>query len=270
MKYFFNIFTFIFNIFLISCKDGSTPPAPSPPPSPEFSFRVTVKDLNENPVPGLRISGGNIIPVEIIPGYRAVALGIYKLRMAAELPPMNAIVFQDSIYMIYGEADMSRAVLGYTSANGTFECNNQLRFPSVLNPPLFSSTTVNGETSGWFKIIDTAKIVLKDTSKPQYPAQIFYQAIKPGINEFHIIWNPLGESKMENNNRTSSSSSYKVFPPPPNKFCNQINIQDASGSSQSLYLVEEGSINPEICEMPPPPPAGSFDVRFVSSRMCEV
>jgi hypothetical protein len=52
---------------------------------------------------------------------------------------------------------------------------------------------------------------------------------------------------------------------------NKVTIQDALGRSQTIYLGSEGQIRNELSffELPPAPPAGSFDVRFQSQRMLE-
>jgi len=55
---------------------------------------------------------------------------------------------------------------------------------------------------------------------------------------------------------------------------NRITFRDAAGRSQTLYLAVAGDArgNPaeaEMFELPPPPPGGVFDVRFVSGRMLE-
>jgi len=52
---------------------------------------------------------------------------------------------------------------------------------------------------------------------------------------------------------------------------NRVTITDATGRSQSLYLGGEGRIRNELSyfELPPAPPAGSYDVRFSSQRMVE-
>jgi hypothetical protein len=48
----------------------------------------------------------------------------------------------------------------------------------------------------------------------------------------------------------------------------KITITDATGKSTTLYSVDDG-VNLNQFEMPPMPPAGSFDVRFSSNRMVE-
>jgi hypothetical protein len=52
---------------------------------------------------------------------------------------------------------------------------------------------------------------------------------------------------------------------------NKITITDAYGRSQTLYLGDEGQVRNELSffELPPTPPAGAYDVRFVSQRMVE-
>lgn len=52
---------------------------------------------------------------------------------------------------------------------------------------------------------------------------------------------------------------------------NRITVTDAAGRSQSLYLdgEERTGSDPGMFELPPPPPAGAFDVRFTSQRMVE-
>jgi hypothetical protein len=48
----------------------------------------------------------------------------------------------------------------------------------------------------------------------------------------------------------------------------KITITDATGKSTTLYSVD-GGVNLNQFEMPPMPPAGSFDVRFSSNRIAE-
>ncbi|HLF15661.1 MAG TPA: FlgD immunoglobulin-like domain containing protein [Bacteroidota bacterium] len=52
---------------------------------------------------------------------------------------------------------------------------------------------------------------------------------------------------------------------------NKVTIQDAAGRSQTLYLGGDGQMRNELSfyELPPVPPAGSYDVRFASQRMVE-
>jgi hypothetical protein len=52
---------------------------------------------------------------------------------------------------------------------------------------------------------------------------------------------------------------------------NKVTVQDALGRSQTIYLGSEGQLRNELSffELPPAPPAGSFDVRFQSQRMVE-
>jgi hypothetical protein len=52
---------------------------------------------------------------------------------------------------------------------------------------------------------------------------------------------------------------------------NRVTITDATGRSQSLYIGNDGQLGNELSfyEMPPVPPAGSYDVRFASQRMVE-
>lgn len=52
---------------------------------------------------------------------------------------------------------------------------------------------------------------------------------------------------------------------------NRVTIQDATGRTQTLYVGGEGQLRNELSffELPPAPPAGSYDVRFASQRMVE-
>ncbi len=49
---------------------------------------------------------------------------------------------------------------------------------------------------------------------------------------------------------------------------NKLNISDANGNIQSLYIVEQNMLPHEVSyyELPPLPPAGGFDARFVSTQ----
>ncbi len=48
----------------------------------------------------------------------------------------------------------------------------------------------------------------------------------------------------------------------------KITITDAAGISSTLYAVK-GEVDLDQYEMPPMPPAGSFDIRFSSGRIAE-
>lgn len=51
---------------------------------------------------------------------------------------------------------------------------------------------------------------------------------------------------------------------------NRLEIEDASGSSQTLYFGANNTFNASEYELPPLPPDGSFDARFGSGRMVEL
>ncbi|MBI4546880.1 MAG: T9SS type A sorting domain-containing protein [Ignavibacteriae bacterium] len=55
----------------------------------------------------------------------------------------------------------------------------------------------------------------------------------------------------------------------PLEHLNRLSIRDAEGNQQELFFGTNMGIDPQYYELPPPPPAGAFDVRFVSGRVAE-
>jgi len=70
---------------------------------------------------------------------------------------------------------------------------------------------------------------------------------------------------------TSSSASPKVTAQDALTQMNSLTITDAAGNSQTLYFGSQRSnIQPELYELPPGAPQGSFDARFASQHLVEM
>jgi len=79
--------------------------------------------------------------------------------------------------------------------------------------------------------------------------------------------------------RTSAAGTLHLIAPASNKVVaavdetkklNKITIQDQAGHRQVLYFGAAGVVDESRFEMPPSPPAGSYDVRFASNQMLAV
>ena len=254
------IYIIIVCSIFISCKRTST--GTSEPQ--DFLLKITVKNASGETVPGLRISGGNLIANE-----QTFALGVFKLQMLAEHPDSGNILYRDSIYLVPTGVDINQAVLGYTSSSGTFESNDVYRFPGVLNLPSLKRTDEGANNLGTFQISGIAKLILVDTAAKLQ--QSYELNLKNGHNEFNLTWNPtvMSVQDVRENRAQFHSSIVGEFPISTissnmvDTSWSGINIADNTGANRTLYMAREDLIpNPDYYELPPLPPGESFDVRF--------
>jgi hypothetical protein len=261
------IYIIIVCSIFISCKRTSS--GPSEPT--DFLLKITVKKPSGETKPGLRINGGCLIANE-----QSVALGVLKLLMTAQHPDSGDILFRDSIYIVPVSMDTDQAFLGYTSDAGMFQWNDIYRFPGLLNLPSLKRTDESANNLGMFQISSIARLILVDTAAHQQ--QSFELNLKNGHNDFQLTWNPTTTqfSKISDDNLTPQLPQPKIIittissAGPIDTSWNNINISDAVGANRSLYLVRRDLVaNPDYYELPPMPPGGSFDVRFISQRSLE-
>lgn len=260
------IFAIMFGCFL-SCKDEPT--KPPIPPSESFSLHISVKDTAGNPVRGLQINGGNLLPRNLDPSHRLITSAIYKLTTISQDTSTGLILFRDSILIVNADQDIVTNQLGYTSSDGTFSTKDSTLFPNLFNYGFYSITHDNPDILGNFSILDTVQFVLRDTSNYQGAAAIFYVAVKRGKNEFSFVWEPTTYSVQ-----TKTNNPLLFFSTPSKQqrgddtlLWNKISIHDSAGRQKDLFLARADLVsNPDYSELPPLPPYPGLDVRFSTNH----
>ena len=178
-------------ILFASCKESNS--STEPITSDKFQVEIIVKNSQGNPVPNLRICGGNKLPLQTVGNERGVfwTPAVYVARLIVQDTSQTSILFQDSIYMVYAEIDIQNpgGILGYTSSTGTFISQNMKRFPSLFNLPEMKVTSAQGpDILGVFQIMDTATFVLYDTVT--HKGQSFDRVVVNSSNKYEIVWQP--------------------------------------------------------------------------------
>ncbi len=260
------ILAIMFGYFL-SCKD--VPTKPPSPPSESFSLRISVKDSAGNPVRGLQISGGNLLPQNLNPTHRLIVSTVFKLSTTLQDTSTGLIHFLDSILIVNADQDIVTNQLGYTSSDGTFYTEDTTLFPNLSNYRFFNITNKNHDIVGNFSILDTMQFVLRDTQNQHRAAAIFYGVLKPGKNEFSFFWIPNVDQIPPNVHTSSSTHSFSYVQKGNDDTSrwNHIIIRDSVGRPKDLFLARSDLIsNPDYSELPPLPPPPGYDVRFSTNH----
>ncbi len=114
---------------------------------------------------------------------------VFKCRLTARDTATGSVLFVDSNYAVLWQRDASLAVIGTTSASGTFETRDSLLFPNVLTLPPMILTSSSGPTPiGEFTVRDTVMIVLTDSVSQQ--SQNYPTVIVNGPNAISLTWAP--------------------------------------------------------------------------------
>ncbi|HEY6951191.1 MAG TPA: hypothetical protein VI758_02220 [Bacteroidota bacterium] len=113
---------------------------------------------------------------------------VYKCRMASQDTASGARLFADSIYIVLWQPDAFFAILGSTSAAGTIETRDSLRFPNVLSLPPLIRTTIDPTPLELFSIPDSVVIVAMDTVAQRL--QEFRCVVRKGFNDLSFVWSP--------------------------------------------------------------------------------
>jgi hypothetical protein len=114
---------------------------------------------------------------------------VYKVRLIAADPASGVIMFRDSIYAVLWNIDPSPGIIGYTSSAGTYQTQDSLLFPNVLNlRPLILTNANSPDQIGTFYIPDTVNVVLADTVARQ--SQTYVCSVQSGANDIHLVWAP--------------------------------------------------------------------------------
>jgi hypothetical protein len=114
---------------------------------------------------------------------------VFKCRLIARDTTSGAVLFADSNYAVLWQRDATLAVIGLTSASGTFESRDSLLFPNVLTlPPLVMTSAAGPTPLGEFSVRDTVMLVLTDTVSQR--SQSYHTVIVHGANTISLIWAP--------------------------------------------------------------------------------
>ena len=178
MKYTATVFTFLLAFLITSCMENNLI---VPSQNENFLFQIQVTDRFHKPISGLEIRIFHHV-------YGRCSIGTGQYEWIDEISALSVFrisitlkSLDDSIRSIqnkfspFTSHDIQDAIVGYTSTNGIFRCNNELRFPSIFRPELTC-----------LHISDTILVVLRDTSNGE--SITFNKLVHKGINKFNIVW----------------------------------------------------------------------------------
>ncbi len=180
MKNYIPVFTLLLAFLLASCIENSVI---DPLQTDHFLFKIKVTDQFRRPLGGIQVSVSHRVSSRRWLGYwgyvwvvEDVALSVYKYRLIYRTPDDLQLIRETTNYLPLGSYKEEDAVIGYTSNDGLFRCNNELRFPNIFD---------DNELSVY--ISDTVCIILRDTLSDQYTT--YKKIICNGKNEFNLAWN---------------------------------------------------------------------------------
>jgi hypothetical protein len=179
MKYSVMVFILLSGFLITSCMENNLI---GPSQKENFSFQIQVTDQFRKPLSGLQVGILHHVSGRCLSefGYyelvdEVVALNVYKLRLEMRTPD-DSIRSDKNMFLPICSFDEEDAIVGYTSINGVFRCNNELRFPNIFDPEL-----------ACLYISDTVLITLRDTSNNAFVT--YKKLIQGGINKFNVVWN---------------------------------------------------------------------------------
>ena len=138
----------------------------------------------------------------------------YKCRLLATDTATGLIIFRDSVYAVLWNADPTLGVIGSTSAAGTFQTQDSLHFPNLLDlPPLVFTNATDPTPIGTFYVPDSVNVVLADTVAQLMESYVC--TIKRGTNDIHLVWNPVstGQSRLGPGQKSRSRAPAWTDPP---------------------------------------------------------
>ncbi|HLF15184.1 MAG TPA: FlgD immunoglobulin-like domain containing protein [Bacteroidota bacterium] len=143
-------------------------------------------------------------------------------------------------------------------------------FDSSVVAPVQDKWNLIGGPSGFVpasEIVPTGTTI--SSSFFGYGASGYYTA--SAIQAGHGYWVKVSGAGTLDLSSSNAAAPKQAEIPVELRSANRISVKDAAGRSQSLYLVEASALTrgPGFFELPPPPPAGGFDVRYASQRMLE-
>ena len=134
-----------------------------------------------------RVVGGKYAATFFVP--RPYGTRVYKCVLVATDTASGAMLYRDSVYAALCNIDPSLAVIGTTSASGTFQTQDSLLFPNVLSlPRLILTSSVGPDSLGTFQLVDAVNVVLTDTAARQ--SESYLCTVQAGSNDIHLVWNP--------------------------------------------------------------------------------
>lgn len=147
--------------------------------------------------------------------------GVYEIELTASDTLSDSLIFADSILAVYHSLDPENTVLGFADADGIFETNDSICFPSLYTLPDLQRTDETGYSLGTFSYVDGIRIVVTDTVTDEF--QVYDMVLSHGLNDFDLTWNPAGKIANANDTigrtpaMTITKSNLKE-PPPPTEF----------------------------------------------------
>jgi hypothetical protein len=220
--------------------------------------------------------------VKFSPNIGTVALDGWNI-VAVSLTPNSASYAKSSLYPAAASAAYEYAA-GYVAAdplvkgkgywlkfNGAGAVGTSPgTFDTAVTAPVQDKWNLVGGPSGF---VPTSEILPTGTTIASsfygYGASGYYTAstIQPG----HGYWVKVSGDGSLYLAASSAAAPKEVDPIAGIAGVNKITVRDAGGRSNSVYLAGASSLDrdPSFYELPPPPPAGGFDVRFGSGRMLE-
>jgi hypothetical protein len=116
---------------------------------------------------------------------------VFEMQFVAREPDSRAILYRDSVYAVYWDGyNEESCVIGATSAQGTFETDDVLLFPHLLDLPAIQATNPFGDPVGNVVLSDSVFIAVGDTTSGQNQWVRESHTVVDGANSITIVWDP--------------------------------------------------------------------------------